>query len=208
MGSYSYRGNPHFLCLGDKMTKKNNLQLKKRYNVKNKNRLREFIVEKIRERNISSILTLESKEFLFSKMLPEKKIIVWENNANIYKQMEKHCPKNVDLIFGNIGKFGVIGKQVNCIYLDFCRTWFSEQSEIVRLKEKLKETKLFILTLCLREPSVFQKEGKVFNGDYQFDLLNKIQNLTEVNWKVVYGESYYDSVQMVTIILENSEVKE
>lgn len=40
-------------------------------------------------------------------------------------------------------------------------------------------------------------------GDYQFDLISRIQEITDINWKIVYGESYYDSVQMATIILEN-----
>ena len=190
------------------MTEKTKMRDKKEYDCKNKNRIRQIIVDEIRKREINSILTLESKEFLFSNLLPDKKIIVWENDADIFKKLEKSCPKNVNLVFGNIGKFGVIGKEVDCIWLDFCRTWFKEQEEIVRLKSRLKNTKLFIVTLCLRECGGYKKEGKVFNGDYQFDLLKKIQELTGINWKVVYGESYCDTVQMVTIIMENPEVEE
>ena len=55
----------------------------KKYNEENKNRIRQLIIDKIREHNVNSILTLESPEFLFSKLLPDKKIIVWENNADI-----------------------------------------------------------------------------------------------------------------------------
>lgn len=178
----------------------------KKYNEKNKNRLREIIVDKIRNENIKTILTLESEEFLFSKMLPDKEIIVWENNDKKIKKMEKNTPKNVDLIFGNIGKFGLIGKDVDCIYLDFCRTWNTEQTEIIRLKNRLSNCKLFILTLCLRANGTQGKLNEQFKGDYQFDLINKIQKLTEINWKVIYGESYYDSVQMVTIILKNETI--
>ena len=177
----------------------------KKYNEKNKNRIRELIIKEIRKREIDSILTLESPEFLFSKLLPDKKIIVWENNADVFKKMEKKSPKNVEIVFGNIGKFGVFNSKVDVIYLDFCRTWMTEQTEIARLKDSLKECKLFILTLCLRESSYHKETGNVYSGDYQFDLLNKLQEITKVNWKVVYGESYYDSVQMVTIILENKE---
>ena len=177
---------------------------KKDYDAKNKNRIRELIVEKIREKNIKSILTLESKEFIFSKMLPDKKIIVWENDADTYKKMEKKTPKNVELIFGNVGKFGVIGKDVDAIYLDFTGLYSNNESEIIRLKDRLKKSKMFILTFCLRENKGIKN---VFKGDYQFDLIRKIQELTDINWKVVYGESYYDSVQMVTMILENSEVE-
>jgi len=177
------------------------LQLKKKYDCENKNRIRQFIVDKIRDKDINTILTLESKEFLFSKLLPDKKIIVWENDADIFKKMKK-VPKNVELVFGNIGKFGVIGKDVDCIYLDFCGTWFKEQDEIVRLKNRLSNCKMFVLTLCMRENNYSKTDWK---GDYQFDLLNKIQSLTEINWKVIYGESYYDSVQMITLVLENEK---
>ena len=179
--------------------------IKKKYNCENKNSIREKIVNTIREKNIKTILTLESPDFLLSKMLPDKKIIVWENDSKVHTKMEKRIPKNVDLVFGNIGKFGVIGKDVDAIYLDFCGTWMKEQNEIVRLNEKLKNSKLFILTLCLRESKTHKERGEVFYGDYQFDLINKIQNLTKINWKVIYGESYYDSVQMVTIIMENCD---
>lgn len=177
---------------------------KKKYDCENKNRIREKIIEEIRKRNVYNILTLESPDFLFSKLLPDKKIIVFENKAEVMNKMEKKCPKNVELVFGNIGKFGTIGKKVDMIYLDFCGTWMTEQEEIVRLNSRLKDTKLFVLTLCMRIPACFNGL-KAFNGDYQFDLLNKIQELTKINWKVVYGESYYDSVQMVTIILENKD---
>ncbi len=177
---------------------------KKEYNCENKNRVRQLIVDELRKRDIKNILTLESPEFLFSKLLPDKKIIVWENDSDTFKKMEKKTPKNVELIFGNIGKFGVIGKDVEMIYLDFIGTFQSSQAEIVRLKNRLENTKLFALTLCLREPPKL-KSKLLGNGDYQFNLINKIQELTGINWKVVYGESYYDSVQMVTVIMENEE---
>jgi len=179
---------------------------KKVYNCENKNRIRNILIEKIREYNINSILTLESPEFLFSKMLPNKDIIVWENNAEVFKKMEKKCPKNVELIFGNIGKFGLIGKDIDMIYLDFCGTWMNEQTEVLRLQERLKKTKLFAITICLRESGQSKKTGNIFNGDYQFDLINKLQSITNINWKVIYGESYYDSVQMVTILFENKQL--
>ncbi len=177
---------------------------KKEYNCENKNRVRQLIVDELRKRDIKNILTLESPEFLFSKLLPDKKIIVWENDSDTFKKMEKKTPKNVELIFGNIGKFGVIGKDVEMIYLDFIGTFQNNQAEIVRLRNRLKECKLFALTLCLREPPKL-KEKLLGNGDYQFNLINKIQELTGINWKVVYGESYYDSVQMVTVIMEDKE---
>ncbi len=178
---------------------------KKEYNCENKNRIRQLIVDEIRKRNIKNILTLESPNFLFSKLLPDKKIIVFENDSDTMKKLEKKCPKNVNLVWGNIHKFGVLNAKTDCIWLDFTGTWKTEQEHIIKLKETLKDTKLFILTLCMRIPACFGKMKETFNGDYQFDLINKIQELTNINWKVIYGESYYDSVQMVTIVLENLE---
>lgn len=177
---------------------------KKSYNCENKNRIRQLIVDEIRKREIDTILTLESPEFLFSKLLPDKKIIVWENDSDVFKKMEKKTPKNVELIFGNIGKFGVIGKDIDAIWLDFIGLFETNQDEIVRLKNRLQKSKLFIITFCLREPKGIKN---VYLGDYQFDLIRKIQEITKINWKVIYGESYYDSVQMVTMILENETNK-
>lgn len=177
----------------------------KKYNEKNKNEIRNILINEIRKRDINSILTLESPEFLFSKLLSDKKIIVFENDADVMKKLEKKCPKNVELFFGNVNKFDILSSNVDCIYLDFCRTWMTEQENIIKLVNSLKKTKLFILTLCLRESKTHKETGNIFNGDYQFDLISKIQNLTKLNWKVIYGKSYYDSVQMVTIMLENTQ---
>ncbi len=184
--------------------KKTKEAIKKKYNCENKNRIRKLIVDEIRKRDIKNILTLESPDFLFSKLLPDKKIIVFENDSDTMKKLEKKCPKNVNLVWGNIHKFGVLNAKTDCIWLDFTGTWIKEQEHVIKLKENLKDTKLFIITLCMRTG----KLGKVkdlFLGDYQFDLISKLQELTNINWKVIYGESYYDSVQMVTIILENKD---
>jgi len=176
---------------------------KKKYNCNKKNLIREVIINKVREYNVNSILTLESPEFLFSKLLPEKKIIVFEQDGNIMIEMEKNCPKNVELIFGNINKFGIFNSRVDMIYLDFTGTWMTEQENIIKLKDSLKQVKLFMVTLSLRESAYHKKTKNIYTGDYQFDLIRKIQDLTEINWKVIYGESYYDTSQMVTIIMEN-----
>jgi len=176
----------------------------KKYNGDNKKRIRNLIVDKILERKIKSILTLESPDFLFSKMIPNKKIVVWENDSNTFKKMEKGCPKNVELIYGNIGKSSIFNPNIDCIYLDFCKIWDSEKAEIMRLENAIKKSKLFILTLCLRE-SDYSKENLVLDNkeDYQFTLLRKLQEIIGYNWKLIYGESYYDSVQMITLIFEN-----
>jgi len=189
--------------MAQKPKNKSRTQKRKKYNCENKNRIRELVIDEIRKRDIKSIVTLESKEFLFSRLLPDKKIIVFEKEGDICEKLEKKAPKNVEVIFGNINKLGIFDSIKDCIYLDFCKTWMTEQENIIKLKEVIGKCKLFILTLSLRESAYHQKTGNVFKGDYQFDLINKIQSLVGGNLKVVYGESYYDSSQMVTIIFEN-----
>ena len=180
----------------------------KTYNQDNKNKVRNIIIDLIRAQDIKHIVTLESPEFIFSKALPERKIVVFENDAATFAKMEKKCPRNVELVWGNVEKFGVLNARTDFIWLDFCRTWMNEKEKVAVLKETLQEVKYLAITLCLRESAHHQRTGNTFYGDYQFDLINKIQNITGINWKVIYGESYYDSMQMVTMILKNPmEVK-
>jgi hypothetical protein len=84
--------------------------------------------------------------------------------------------------------------------------------KIEQLKEKIQNAKLFALTICLRRVHT--------RGDYEFYFLNKLQTLTEINWKVIYGESYRENLgsikwkkgiqcssPMLTILLENPNFK-
>ena len=160
-------------------------------------------MDEIREREIKSIVTLESPDFLFSNMLPDKKIIVFESDGNICTKLEKKAPKHVEVIFGNINKLGIFNSTHDLIYLDFTGTWMTEQANIIKLGQQIKDCKLFILTLSTRESLTHKQTGNVWKGDASFDLMNKLQEIIGVNWKVVYGEHYYDSSQMVTLILEN-----
>jgi len=177
--------------------------MKKEYNTNNKDRIRNILVDLIRANNINSIVALESPEFIFSKALPEKKIVVFENDSETFDKMEKSCPKNVELVWGDISKFGVLNAKADFVWLDFYRTWMSEKGKLATLRDTLKGTKYLVVTFCLRESSHHKTTGNTFDGDYQFDLINKIQSITGIDWKVIYGESYFDSVQMVTIILKN-----
>ena len=173
-----------------------------RYNKPKKNKIREIITREIEERKINKILTLESKDFLFSKLLPEKKIIVFEKDKSEYNLMEKRKPKNVSVFFGDISKFSDLNSEVECIYLDFCGIYPNEKEVIYNLKEQIKKCRLFIVTFSMRVNKE-NKEGFRKYGDYQFDLIRRIQELTEINWQVVYGEAYRDVQPMVTIIFEN-----
>jgi hypothetical protein len=179
---------------------------KRNYNAENKSRVRQVIVDEIRKRDIKSIVTLESPEFLFSKLLPDKKILVFEKDGTICEKLEKKAPKNVEVVFGNVNRLEIFNGKWDMIYLDFCGTWLSEQENIIKLKEELSKVKLFGLTICMRTCGDVGKIKEIFKGDYQFDILKKLQDLTKINWKVVYGESYTDSVQMMTLLLENTNV--
>jgi len=187
------------------MTKKLKVQAEKSYNLPTKNRVRETIVNNILNKEIKTILTLESSEFLFSKLLPNKKIFVFEKNIEIYKKMEKCAPKNVTLFFGNISKFAELNLNVDCIYFDFCSTFQKNQDVLIDLKKQIKNCKLFIVSFYRIWRGNKKYSIPCINGGYEFDLINKIQTLTEVNWKVLYGERYNNS--MVTIIFENQEVE-
>lgn len=178
---------------------------KKEYNGEKKQYIREVIVEEILKRDIKNIVTLESPDFTFSEMLPNKRIIVFEKDADIYQEMENNNPKNVELIFGNISKLGIFNTKVDMIYLDFCKTWMSEKQNIIPLIESLKKVKLFAITLSTRITSRHKSKGFVPYGDYQFDLVRRIQELTNINWKIVWGECYYDSSQMITAVFEKPE---
>jgi hypothetical protein len=175
------------------------------YNLPRKNFIRDELIKIMNHYSIKTILTLESPEFLFCKKAFNTKIFVFEENTKIYNQMLKQKPKNVQLFFGDVTEFSNIPFDVDFIYLDFCSMIEYSLENVYLLREKIKNTKLFALTICLRGVSPER-------GDYEFDLLNKIQTLTGVNWKVLYGESYRETLNkglysspMLTILLENPD---
>jgi hypothetical protein len=175
------------------------------YNKPMKNLVRKRIINELNNYKINNILTLESDKFYFSKELPEKKIIVFERDLDTFNKMNKTKPKNVSLFLGDISGFKSIDMNIDFIYLDFCGTWNVEKETLVDLSEHLKNCKLLGLTFALRDNTGIEKIG-----DHQFDLLRKIQELTELNFKVIYGETYRGtgdnhSQPMITILLENKQ---
>ena len=166
------------------------------YNQPMKNKIRSTLINEIKRYEFNNILTLESKEFLFSKQFPDKKIIVFERDLDIYNELKEKKPKNVSLFLGDISAFSEIDTKVDVIYLDLNSTWITEQEVVNDLKEHIKNCKLFAITLNLRD-----KSEKI--GDYEFYLISKIQSLLKLNLKVIYGESYNDTCPMVTILFEN-----
>lgn len=207
---YNKENKEHLNKLMKKNYIKNNRRLKnysrvyssekkmtEKYNRPIKNIIRERIIKE--SNTCKNILTLESKDFLFSKLIPEKKVYVFENNKNEYNLMLKTKPKNVILSFGDISNFKEFDMNTDLIYLDFCSTYLSNKETIYLLKEKIRNCKIFVVTFCTWD------ETKEPDGDYQFELIKNLQEITEVNWKVLFGQGYRDKgySTMVTIILEN-----
>jgi hypothetical protein len=168
-----------------------------------KNIIRNKIIEEITSRDIRNILTLETKDYLFAKKMPEKKVYVFEIDKDSFNKMNRSKPKNVILNSGDVSDFSRYDFNIDCIYLDFCGSYTTEKEVIYNLKEKIRNTKLFVLTLATWD------ETKKPNGDYQFELINQLQTMLEVNFKVVWGQGYRDKKHctMVTIILENTQVE-
>lgn len=167
-----------------------------------KNIIRAKILSYIENYPINSILTLESEDFLFSKELPQSKIFVFENNLNTFKKMRLKKPKNVVLSYGDVSNFKEYNSNVDFIYLDFCYTFSTAKEIIYNLKENIRKARLFAVTFCTWD------ETKEPNGDYQFDLINKLQTIIGINFKVLFGQGYRDKEHstMVTIIMENPNV--
>ncbi len=180
----------------------------KGYDKPNKNRIRENLISVIERFKINKILTLESEDFIFSNLLSNKKIIVFENDKNTFNKMEKSKPKNVKLFYGDVSKFADLDSKVDCVYLDFKGIFEFTKQEIYELKEVIKKAKLFAVTFSLRIGNVAKERGFEQFGDYQFDLIRRLQELLEINFKVVYGEAYKDVQPMVTMVLENPGVEE
>ena len=180
----------------------------KGYNRTNKNRIRENLISVIERFKINKILTLESEDFIFSNLLSNKKIIVFENDKNTFNKMEKSKPKNVKLFYGGVSKFADLDSEVDCVYLDFKGIFEFTKQEIYELKEVIKKAKLFAVTFSLRIGNEAKERGFEQFGDYQFDLIRRLQELLEINFKVIYGEAYKDIQPMVTMVLENPRVEE
>ena len=178
---------------------------KKGYDREHKNMVRENLIRIIEERDIKKILTLESPDFLFSKLIPQKKIIVFENDRTTFNKMKKGKPKNVKLFYGDVSEFAGLDAKVDCVYLDFYSIFEFMKEQIHELKEVINNTQLFIVTFALRIGNVAKERGFTQFGDYQFDLIRRLQELLEINFKVLYGEAYKDTMPMVTIAFENPD---
>jgi len=180
-----------------------NYKKERKYNTPVKNRIRENLINFINQYKIKKILTLESKDFLFSKLIPEKKIIVFEKEKKTFNLMEKSKPKNVSLFYGDISQFADLDSKTDLIYLDFCGTYEFSKETINNLKNQIQQSKLFAVTFSLRNGSEVKKKGFKQLGDYQFDLIRRLQELLEINFKVLYGEGYNENGCMVTMLFEN-----
>ena len=170
------------------------------FNTERKNEVRNKIIEHINLLEVNKILTLESRQFLFAKELPNKKIYVYEHLKKEYDCMKKSRPKNVSLFLGDVSEFKDLEIDVDCVYLDFCSTLKTNIETLHRLKGVIKNSKLFVITVC---PFNDGSDG----SDYQIRILKKICETTEINWKPLLGLGYKDQgrMAMFTLVLQNNE---
>jgi len=186
----SFYGNPYYQKNKEQLKMASKVYVKEKkssYDRPIKNKIREFLSEKSREYNVKEILTLESPNFFFSKLLPEQKIYVFEQDEKIFQKMIKSKPRNVVLFEGEVSMFSELGIFPEFIYLDFCGTFDSSQEIIFSLKDKIEKCKLFGVTFCLREP-----HAKKEFGNYEINLINKIQSILGFNMQILFGQSYRD----------------
>lgn len=174
--------------------------VKQNYNRPLKNKVRDKLISFFDNKNINKILTLESPDFLFCKELPNKKFYVYEIDFDIYNKMKKTKPNNVSIFNGDVSEFKDLEINVDGIYLDFCASFQTQKETIYLLKEVIKNCNVFAVTFCSRQGIAYEE----YIGDYKIDLIRKIQELTEVNWKVLFGESYKDEGHgtMITLVFE------
>ena len=184
--------------------RKNEIIKKESYYRPKKNLVRNDIFNIISKMNDKSlnILTLDTKEYLFSKEMKNHNVFLAQNNKKEYLRMLENKPDNVFLHYGDIAQLSSLVTNFDIIYLDFCCSLKGAIPTILRLVKKIDNSKIFGFTFCLRKNS---KELE----DYKFDLINKLQELVGTNIKVIYGKAYRDKKQapMITIFFENIKDK-
>jgi len=205
-------------------------QKKKSYNRTNKNSVREDIARIIKNNlpKESTILTMETKEFLFVKQLLDYYFYICEKSRKSYMQMcdeynkNKEIRKSIDFLHhGNIIDILVFPQSVrgyyDVVYLDFCCTFGNAKKTIESLYVHLFCSRYFGFTFCLR------KNQKEKLDDYKFDMIYKLQNFltleynkhskdddkckqVKLTYDLVYGKAYRDKnhAPMITLFFKNT----
>lgn len=210
---------PKMVAAGKKAAKKRiENQKKKSYDRNGKNKIRNEVVEIIKNscKKNSNILTMDTKEFLFTNSLQDFNFIICENNLDEYKQMKKNKPANVKFLHhGSIEEINCFNKDYAIVYLDFCCTFRTAKSVIKTLFTDIRYADYFGFTFCLRQ-------NKRELEDYKFDMIKKIQDLLDVQsmpkyngvqmkllYKLIYGDAYRDKghAPMLTVFYKNETKK-
>jgi hypothetical protein len=159
--------------------------------------MRNKLVELMSNYSVKKVLTLESEQWLFANLIPEKKIYVFEKDKKVIAEMKKNKPKNVSLFEGDIAGFVDLEIEADCVWLDFCSAYMTNKETIYTLKDVINKSKIFAVTFCCRR-------HECNFGDMPIDVIRKIQEITQSNHKVLYGRSYKDDggSPMLTIIFE------
>jgi len=136
-----------------------NYQKERKYDTPAKNRIRDSLINFMGQYKIKKVLTLESEDFIFSKIIPEKKIVVFEKDKKTFSLMEKSKPKNVSLFYGDISHFADLDSKTDFVYLDFCGTYEFSKEVIYSLKQTIKQSKLFRSDILSKNRGSSKEEG-------------------------------------------------
>jgi hypothetical protein len=167
----------------------------------NKDKVRQRLTDLILKYKPKKILALESPKFELVKMLPNVKFLIYEKDYTVYKRMKQYKSKFKNILSlnrGNISNFKSSKLKADVIYLDFCGTLSGEKENILKLKDKIRVCKLFVVTFSLREPR--QRYEGVSN--YYLSVPARLQRMLDMNLNIVFGENYVDTSPMVTVGFE------
>jgi hypothetical protein len=171
------------------------------YDAPKKNNWRDVVIESLKETK-GDILALESKDFLFANRLAGRKIRVYENDPNVFREMAKNHPCYVTIIPDDVVLVSTTSKPVfGAAFLDFCKPFRAHQYDLMKMKDRLASCEKIAVAFSLRDKGWdFKASRKENGGDYRFELTARLLSIFD-NYTVEYGTSYRDSMSMVGIIL-------
>lgn len=147
-----------------------------------------------------NIISLETSEYNFPKLLPKYNFFIAQNSKKEYLKMLQNKPNNVKMLYyGNVSDFCYIGKKIDYAFLDFCCTFNKAEKIISDLSVQLNGCKLIALSFCLR------KNQKNID-DYRLDLSNKLFSiLPKFRFFKFFPYRDKNHAPMMTMFLHNIE---
>jgi len=119
-----------------------------KYNNDAKNKVRNKIVQAFNMcDDTRKILTLESPQYLFTDLMKNKKIVIYENNLQEFKKLLEGRRKNVSIIFDDITNIKY--DRFECANLDFCIT-IDQVTNLSQMVKYLWNTSYIAFTFSCR----------------------------------------------------------